>query len=194
MQKITHAELVKLIVNRPGAFPVGLLAETDARCVKKDRETGERHPFGEISKISYSVPFVGAKYEAAVNREASRQGSEGTFQALGLPVDREWLPGAEGKVLRSKSNPEILYLRTQTVPGQRLRNKARVLAYRGENGQFLSKKEVKPFLPVKSFSQRQASVGVGARDGNEGNQVDVRDFKFASLRKVKVGGEVFEIV
>lgn len=190
MQKITHAELVKLIVNRPGAFPVGLLAETDARCVKKDRETGEKHNFGDISKISYSVPFVGAKYEAAVNREAVRQDGEGDFVALGLPKDREWVPGAEGKVLRSKSNPEILYLRTQTVPGQRLRNKARVLAYRAENGRFLSKKEVKPFLPVKSFSQRQAAAGVG--DKGEG-QVDVRDFKFSSLRKVKVGGEVFEI-
>lgn len=191
MQKITHADLVKLIVNRPGAFPVGLLAETDARCVQKDRETGVKHSFGEISKISYSVPFVGAKYEAAVNREASRQDGKGEFVAFGLPKGREWLPGAEGKVLRSIDDPNTLYLRTQTVPGQRLRNKARVLAYRAENGQFLSRETVKPFLPVKSFSQRQASVGVG--DKGEG-QVDVRDFKFSSIRRVKMGKEVFEIV
>lgn len=192
MNKLTHSELAALITARPGAFPIGILAETNAHCVKKDRETGIPHSFGEITKLSYSVPFTGGNYENAVKREGNRQGGDAEqFKAAPLPKDREWVPGWENKILRSKADHSKLYLRTQTVPKQRLRNKARILAYRAANGQFIKKEEVKPFLPVKSISKRQLTVGVGEHTGE---QVDVRDFLFSSIRRVKVTRKVYEIV
>ena len=191
MKKLSHLELAKLLVSRPGAFPIGILAETDARCVKKDRETGVPHEFGDISKISYSVPFTGGEYEGAVKREAGRQGTNGeAFKASELPKDREWVPGFEKKVLRSKADHSKFYLRTQTVPGQRLKNKAKILAYRAENGQFISRSEVKPFLPVKSISKKQLEFGVGEKTGE---QVNVRDFLFSSIRRIRVNRQNFEI-
>ena len=182
MKTITHTQLLNLVRETPGAFPIGLLTETDARAKK----TG--NPFGEIRKRVYAVGFVGANYEGAVNREAGRQGGDaGEFKAKPRQWG-EWLPGLESKVATHKGR---LYLRTQSTPGQRERQKAEVLFYRGENGQFLRHKDVAPFLPAKSFSNRQASVGVGA---DTGEQVDVREYAFDSILRIRHKGETLKVI
>lgn len=183
MKKITHTQLVELVRNSPGAFPVGILSETDARAKK----TG--NPYGEIRKRVYCVGFVGANYEASVNREAGRQGGNaGEFKAKPRPWG-EWLPGLESKVATHKGR---FYLRTQSAPGQRERQKAEILFYRGENGQFLRHRDVAPFLPAKSFSSRQASVGVGS--DAQAEQIDVREYAFDSILRIRHKGETFEVV
>lgn len=182
MKTITHSQLVSLISSTKGAFPLGILSETDARAKK----TG--NPYGEIRKRSYAVGFVGADYQASVNREAGRQGGNaGEFKAKPRPWG-EWLPGLESKVATHKGR---FYLRTQSAPGQRERQKAEILFYRGENGQFLRHKDVAPFLPAKSFSNRQASVGVGA---DTGEQVDVREYAFDSILRIRHKGETLKVI
>ncbi|RTL00395.1 MAG: hypothetical protein EKK57_07280 [Proteobacteria bacterium] len=184
MKKISHTELIELVKNSPGAFPVGILSETDARAKK----TG--NPYGEIRKRVYCVGFVGANYEASVNREAGRQGGDGTGSFVAKPRQwGEWLPGLESKVATHKGR---LYLRTQSTPGQREKQKAEVLFYRGQNGQFLRHRDVAPFLPAKSVSSRQLTVGVGS--DAQAEQIDVREYAFDNILRIRHKGETFEVV
>lgn len=178
--KITYSKLVEILAQSKGALPVGILATTDT----KARKTG--NPYGVILKTSRSVGFVGANYEKAVRREGERQGSDNaeTFVSQPRPWG-EWL--VPNKVATHKGK---FYLRTQSTPGQRERQRAKVICYRGENGQFLSREEVKPFLPEKSYSRRQAEVGIK----NEGEQMDVREFAFDSIQKLRIKGRTFELV
>ena len=180
MNKLTHSELAALITARPGAFPIGILAETDARLLK----TG--NPNKNVRKTVRTVGFVGANYERAVRREGERQGANAeNFVAKPRPWG-EWLPGAEGKIATHKGQ---FYLRTQSTPGQRERTRTKVLNYRGEDGRFLSHEEVKPFLPAKSYSARQADVGIEG----EGEQVNVNEYGFSSLKKVRIAGKTYVI-
>jgi len=179
--KLTHSQLVNLITARPGAFPIGILAETDARLLK----TG--NPNKSVKKTVRTVGFVGANYQRAVRREGERQGAEQAENFVAKPRPwGEWVKGAEGKIATHKGQ---FYLRTQSTPGQRERTRTKVLNYRGEDGKFLKFEEVKPFLPAKSYSARQADVGI---DG-EGEQVNVNEYGFASLKKVRIAGKTYII-
>ena len=178
MKKITHKELASLLASKPGAMPVGIDAETDA----KARKTG--NPYGIIRKRIRAVGFVGADYVRGLVREGARQGVDATeFQVDSLPWG-EWL--TVGKVITHKGQ---LYLRTQTSPGQRDRQPAKVLAYLGENGETLAKELVAPFLPQETVSAKQSAVGIAGD-----KQVKVRTYAFASLRKVRVAGQSFVVV
>jgi hypothetical protein len=178
MQSLTHTQLLKLIENTKGAAIVGLTAITDA----KARKTGSPFTNG-VNKHVRAVGFVGADYGAAVKREGARQDAtlaEG-FQAQPLPWGAWLIPN---KIIAHKGE---LYLRTQSTPGQRKRQPARLLAYRDNDGKFLSAAEVKPFLPAKTESATQAAVGLEGK-------VDVRTYKFSSIRKVRIGGQSFALV
>lgn len=178
MKKITHKELASLLASVPGAMPVGIDAETDA----KARKTG--NPYGTIKKRIRAVGFVGADYVTGLVREGARQGVDATeFQVDSLPWG-EWL--TVDKVIVHKG---AFYLRTQTSPGQRNRQPAKVLAYLGENGETLTKEQVDPFLPRETVSAKQAAIGIDAA-----KQVKVRTYAFASLRKVRVAGQSFVVV
>jgi hypothetical protein len=83
-------------------------------------------------------------------------------------------------------------LRTQTTPGQRNRQPAKVLAYRNAQGLFLPHDEVKKFLPKASYSVRQGNAGVGEESSSE--QVMVRTYKLSSVRKVRVNGQSYELI
>lgn len=155
-----------------GARPVGIVADVDAKARK--------NPFGDIRKRVRVVGFVGADYQSAVKNEAARQGSNGkAFKAESLPWG-EWVPGFENRVITHKGN---FYLRTQSTPGQRNRQPARVLAYRGEDGRFLSRDDVKPFLPPERESaKQQATAGLS-------RTVHVRTYSFEGIRSLRVNGK-----
>lgn len=177
MKKITHKELASLLASVPGAMPVGIDAETDA----KARKTG--NPYGAIRKRVRAVGFVGADYVTGLVREGARQGVDTSgFQGDALPWG-EWL--TVGKVITHKGQ---FYLRTQTSPGQRNRQPAKVLAYLGQNGETLTKEQVDPFLPQETVSAKQVAIGIDAE-----KQVKVRTYAFASIRKVRVAGQSFVV-
>lgn len=176
MKSLTHSQFVKIIESTQGAAIVGIEAITDAKPLK----TG--NPFDGINKHVRAVGFVGANYGEAVKREGTRQGVDASeFVADSRPWG-EWL--VPHKVATHKGE---LYLRTQSTPGQRNRQPARLLAYRDNNGKFLSRDEVKPFLPKKTESAKQAAAGLVGK-------VDVREYKFSSIRKVRVNGQTFALV
>lgn len=176
MKLLTQKEIVHLITNLSGAKPIGIEAETDA----KARKTG--NPFGVILKRSRSVGFVGARYGSAVERQQLREGEAPDFDAAPLPWGNWLVPN---KLIEHKGK---LYLRTQTAPGQRERQSAKVLSYRGESGQFLSKEDVKPFLPEKQFSVKQEAAGLVKE-----KQIEVRNFALDNILKLRIGGRTYGV-
>lgn len=176
MKTISHAELVELIKNTKGAFPIGLLTNTEA----KARKTG--NPFGEIRKISRLVGFCGAKYEDAVNREGGRQGVDTNFEAESRSWGQWVVPN---KVAEHKGR---LYLRTQSTPGQREQSRAKVLSYLNLEGQPLKKSDIEQFLIEKSSSKKQENAGLSKE-----KQIEVREFAFDSIQKIRVNGKTYRL-
>ncbi len=176
MAKMTYSELIAR-VSRPGAVIVGI----DSLTAVKAKKTG--NPFGEIFKQSRGVAIVGADYQNAVRREGERQGAEGaaTFQAESRPWG-EWL--VPSKVATHKGK---FYLRTQSAPRQRKGSPWKVRAFRDAAGKFLSAEEVKPFLPDKGDSRRQAEAGLGEK-------IEVREFAFDSIQRIRIDNRTFELV
>lgn len=155
---------------------VGLLALTDSRA----RKTG--NPYGTIYKQVRAVGFVGADYELAVNREAIRQEQSATFQGESLPWGQWLIPH---KVIQHNGK---LYLRTQTTPGNRQRQAAKVICYRDTNGKFLARDDVKPFLPVvRESAKQQNETGID-------KTVWVRTYAFDSIQKIRIAGTTYKLV
>jgi len=174
MKTISQNELLKIISESKGAIPVGLFSVTDARA----RKTG--NPYGKIFKLCRAVGFVGANYQRAVENEAARQGENASeFQAESLPWGN-WL--IQNKVIEHKGE---LYLRTQTAPGQRRKQPARVTGYLSESLQILSREQVKPFLPEsRESSKQQDEAGLS-------ETVWVRTYKFNSIKKIRINGKTY---
>jgi len=177
MQSLTHTQLFDIIKNSKGTAIIGIEALTEP----KVRKTG--NPFSAILKHVRAVAFVGAGYGKAVRNEGERQGATeaATFQAAPLPWGT-W--EVENKIITHKG---ARYLRTQSTPGQRKRQAAKVLSYRDAEGRFLSPEAVKPFLPEKSDSARQSAVGLAEK-------IQVNTYKFSSIRKVRIAGQSFAVV
>lgn len=175
MKKLTHNQFAVMLANTSGVALVGLSTLTDA----KARKTG--NPFGPIFKQCRGVGLVGADYQASVNREGERQGVQADYKAESLPWG-QWK--IANKVIEHKGQ---LYLRTQSSPGQRRKSPVRLVAYRNATGQFLPSEQVKPLLPEKRESEKQQSAGLE-------KTVWIRTYGFSSIKKVRFGGQTFELV
>lgn len=192
VKTLSHSQLVELLKNKGGAFPVGLRATTDAKLSKFAKGEGRNdvsaNPFANVSKDVRAVGFVGASYEKAVQREGVvRQGMMDADAFKGAPRSwGVWVTGCESKVACHKGR---FYLRTQTTPGMRKRQPAKVLCYKDASGRVLSKDDVAPYLPAKSVSAKQASVGMDAP-----NQVDVREYAFDSITVLRIAGRTYRLV
>lgn len=178
MKTITHSQLVEKIKNFKGTRPLGIDSLTDAGLLK----TG--NPFANVVKKARFVAMIGGNYGAAVNRQAGREGNENAAPFVPAPLPwGEWLEGAENKI---KTHKGRFYLRTETTPGERRVRKAKV-EFLSESGEKLPYETVKPFIPVKKEGSRQIEHGNKAT-------VNVRDFAFDSIKRIRIGGETFEVV
>lgn len=176
MKTLNQNQLVEIVRNRAGALAIGLEAVTDCRA----RKTG--NPFGKIFKRVRAMGFIGADYQQSVEREAVRQGADAQdFVAESLPWGKWLIPN---KIIEHNGR---LYLRTQTTPGNRRTVAARVLEYRSENGQVLTKEQVKPFLPESRESAKQQE------DAELTETVWVRTYALDSLRRVRINGCSYKI-
>jgi hypothetical protein len=174
MKKLTHSQLVALIEATSGAAIVGLQALTDTRAKK----TG--NPFSLIEKRIRAVAFVGADYENAVNNEAIRQDGAAKFESEKLPWG-EWL--IQNKVITHKGE---YYLRTQSTPGNRRVQPARVLDYIAD-GYKTTRAAIAQWLPeVKEAAKQQVQTGIT-------KTVWVRTYKFSSIEKIRVNGETYQL-
>ena len=177
MQTINHKQLYDLIANTSGAAIVGILALTDA----KAKKTGNPFPEKLVFKMVRAVAFVGANYQNAVEREQTRQGVTGIFEAESLPWG-QW--AIDNKIIEHKGE---FYLRTQSTPGQRRNQAARLLGYFDFGGDELTREQVAPFLPATYESAKQ-------QDEAELTQtVWVRNYKFSSLLRVRINGKTYKV-
>lgn len=179
MQTITHSQLVSAVTARAGMTFIGIDSLTDAKALK----TGNPFPEKTILKKSCFVGHVGASYGNAVIREAAKEGFASDFEPEALPWG-EW--EVINKVIIHKGER---YLRTQTI-GKVRRTRPAVVKYRDVTGKFLSRDQVKDFLPKVSVSARQTEEGLIG----EKAQVQVRSFKFSSLLRVRVGGKTYKVI
>lgn len=180
METITYSELIALVRASKGAQPVGVEAITDA----KAKKTG--NPYGSIRKHTRAVGFIGANYAKSIEREQIRQGvdaAKNAFVAEPRPWG-DWL--ITNKIATHKG---AYYLRTQSTPGQRKRQRAKVLAYLSESGKKLNKADIAPFLPAPSVSKKQAEAGLVAI----GEQIDVREYRFDSIQRLRIGGKTYKL-
>lgn len=167
-----------MLEGNAGAVIVGLNATVDARA-KGDLR-------GTLKRVR-AVGFVGADYGKAVVREGARQYVDASeFTPARLPWG-QWL--VPHKVITHKG---AYYLRTQSTPGQRRAQPAKVLGYMTEDMEPMPASMVRPYLPAPSYSARQQEVGVG--DGTPDEQVWVRTYAFSSIDTVRVGGCTYKLV
>ena len=168
MKTLTHSEFAKKLAERPGAVILGIIATTDTRAKK----TG--NPFGEILKRSHLTVVTGAKYEDAVKK----QGGDG-FRADGLPYGTVTVGN---KVIKTDTGK----LQLRTV----YRNAPKPVSIEYiADGIKVAKELVAKFLPEKKASAKQAAVGVTGK-----KEVRVRNFDFANISEVRMGGEQFKLI
>lgn len=179
MKTITHSQLIEAIKNIKGTRPVGIDSLTDAGLLK----TGNPHK--NVRKKARFVAMLGANYGAAVNRQADREHNL-TAEEKFIPAPLAWGEWMEGAVNKIKTHKGKFYLRTQTTPGERRVRKAKV-EFIAESGEKLDYQTVKPFIKVREE---------GARQLDHGNHqtVNVRDFSFDSIQKIRIGGETFAVI
>ncbi len=172
MKKLSYSKLIQFLKDSKGVLIVGILALCDSNA----RKTG--NPYGKIFKQIRAVGFVGVNYGKAVEREQVRQEKEIDFVPDALPWG-EWI--VNHKLIGHNGE---FYLRTQTTPGQRRTQAAKVICYRDANGKFLSRDDVKPFLPVAKESAKQQDKGLA-------ETVWVRTYKFSSIQRIRINGETY---
>jgi len=178
VKTLTHNQLATRIAEHKGVLIVGIEALTDA----KAKKTGNPFPAKEIFKHVRAVGFVGADYQNAVNREATRQGAEGNFETEKLPWGT-WL--VKNKII---IHNDEYYLRTQSTPNQRRNQAAKILNYLTNSGQILTREQVKPFLPPTYESAKQQD------EAGLDKTVWVRTYKFNSIKKIRIRGETFKMI
>jgi len=162
MKAITKGELATLLSGIRGATFATLITETDARLKK----TG--NPFGDVRKVSRVNVCLGFQYEAAVNRQRTREGSEADFEA----APRQWGQRLPGSMLVEHKGK--LYLETKV-------ERSLGCVYLDAKGKELSAEQVAPFLPARSGSSRQETE----------KEILVRDYALESIRSLSFGGEQY---
>lgn len=187
MDTLSYQQLLRWLVNTNGMIIVGLHCLVDARARKTN------NPYGTITKRVRTVGFVGADYGLAVNREALRQGASPVFQSDPLPWG-EWL--IPHKVITHNGK---LYLRTQTIPGNRRKQPAKVVAYYStlHPTRTLTREQVQPWLPAPTESRKQSAIGLVSHSrftDDTHNQVWVRIYAFDSIRKIRINGNTYKLV
>jgi len=160
MKAITQASLIDTLNDIKGATFATIITETDARLKK----TG--NPFGPVRKVSRVNVCLGFQYEAAVNRQRTREESEADFEAR----PRQWGERVSAMLIGHKGRT---YLETKV-------QKSLGVTYIDANGRELSADEVRPFLPARSKSRQEVA-----------SEIIVRDYALDSIRSLTFGGEEY---
>lgn len=162
--RLSHADFLSLLKGKLGTLIVGLETITAPTIKKGGPAMVEKHSRGKI--------VVGASYQSAVRA----QGGEG-FESASLPWG-EWL--ISKKVVSHKGELYLAHVRRNSPP---------LKSYFTSEGEAIAKADVAPFLRKAYENKRQAESGVTGK-----KQVDFKLIKFSSIRTIKYGGKLFELV
>lgn len=175
---ITHAELIAKVMAREkkgGAF-VTLQTVTDPKMVKKHRETKAANPYLGANKITVINGIFGTNYESCVNRQQTREGGEGDFEA-GQRVwgehfqDSKTVIHHKGKFyLALRPNPTVLPKVEYVLDGKRI-----------------AAELLKDYLPAKRDEETAEKQGVE-------RIVRCTDYCIDNIQQITMDGETFTVI
>lgn len=172
---LTHEQFTAYLASVKGCQFINIWTITEPDMYLKD------NPFkGRVQKVSATHMQFGYCYQNAVNNRLEKVGCEGDFVAEPLPWGEWVLPN---KVITHK---DTLYLRTYNVKGAKPRSFFFLdgrLATQEQYAEFS-----KFFKPVKSASNKQTEKGLTE------NQVKVKNYKFASILRLSMNGDIITLV
>jgi len=164
MKAIRQTALVAKLNDIKGATFATLITETNAR-LKKTGNT-----FGDVRKVSRVNVTLGFQYEAAVNRQRTREGSEANFEA----APRQWGERIAGTFLVQHKDRTYLECKVERSISH---------VYLDSTGKELTDEQVAPFLPAKSSSRQDTE-----------KEILVRDYALDSIRGISFKGDSFLIM
>jgi hypothetical protein len=164
---ITVAELTKLLLAQKGAMPITIEALVEVRA----RKTG--NPYDAILKFSTVNGFTGHDYEASVNRQRVREGSNPDF----VQHDRSWGTNVNN-ILSQKGDKYYLRIRPLHT------SEPTYFVRQGKTLKQVAKSVVEAFLPPVYPSKVQATD----------TEILHREYLVTNLRSVTFGGVRYEVV
>lgn len=168
---LTVAGLAEFLRDRKGSEFVTIVSTTRPKVLKKDRETGEPNPFGEIVKVSRANGILGFRYENSVNNQREREGGERDFVA----EPRSWgqhVKRADGGLSPLVEHKGRVYLEIKV-------ERSLGSTYYDASGTERTYAELRGILPKAKESSRQEVE----------NPVILRDYALANIREIAIGGE-----
>jgi hypothetical protein len=159
MKAITQENLLSLLSEVKGATFATLVTNTDPKL----RKTG--NTLGTVRKVSRVNVTLGFQYEAAVNRQRTREGTEADFEA----APRQWGQKISPMFVENKGK---IYLETKV-------EKSLGHSFQDATGKEIDSKLVEPFLPARSESSRQETE----------KEILVRDYALESIVGISFKGE-----
>ena len=162
--RLSHSDFLSILRGKMGTLIIGLQTVTSPE-VKKGGPA-------DVLKFSQGKIVVGASYQNAVRA----QGAE-SFESASLPWG-EWL--IPKKVISHKGEFYLAHVRRNSPP---------LKSYFTSKGETIAKADVAPFLRKVYENKRQAEAGVTGK-----KQVDFKPIKFSSIKTIKYGGKLFELV
>lgn len=164
MKAITRDVLQSMLSDIRGATFATIVTRTDPKL----RKTG--NTLGPVRKVSRVNVTLGFQYEAAVNRQRTREGSDADF----IAAPRQW--GKKISPMMVEHNGKF-YLETKV-------ERSLEHSFQDENGKEIPEDLVKPFLPVRSESSRQETE----------KEILVRDYALESIVSLTMKGEDYVIL
>ena len=197
MRAISRTKLIDILLDRKGkgTMAFGFDAETDARLLKKHRDTKEPCLFeGVVKRISVSC-LIGKNYANAVNRQTlidngvKPSGNEKAIadelQRLGLPVftpkPRKWGTKIDGTAVIEHKGAHYVECIFREQDGHRIA----FLGYFDKDGNKIDDEALEGYLPAKSRNNTQSH--------NEHEEY-VRDYKAESFKVVRMQGEELAVM
>lgn len=172
---LTHSQFAAYLATTKGCQFISIWTLTEPEMYKK-----ENPYWGRVQKVSATHMQFNFCYENAVNNRLIKSGSEGDFVAESLPWGEWVLPN---KVITHK---DTLYLRTYNVKGAKPRSFFFLDGRLATPEQYAEFSQY--FKPCKPTSNRQTEAGLTE------NQVKVKNFKFSSILRLSMNGNIITLV
>lgn len=167
MKHINLQTLTSILVNTKGACFATIVSETQPKMRKKDNPY-----FDRVTKLSVNKVMINFIYANAVNNALGREGKDTDF----VPKQRAWGTHIEGTCIIEHKGNHYLECRVFSA------DKPVFMI----DGQPTQKATVEPWL-------QEANSNADHQGLDYENEVIVRDFKFSSIKEVKINKEHYII-
>lgn len=145
MQTITPQELLKRFSEVKGSKIITVTMDTEAKLLKRNRDTKEPCPYAGVRKRTRCKVIVGSDYENGVNNTREREGNERTFEAQ----KHSWADRTDKPVISTNKAGDQTYANLRVLETYEVEYTA--------DGKAIEKDELVPFLPKESPPKNQGT-------------------------------------